>query len=97
MNENLEVVILAVGLGTRMKSGTIKILYRAAGCPIKQADAEIILELPEHAADRGLRDVQFGGRGREAAIARCCVEDEQGVAGRQHAAQLRHNFRLCPW
>jgi len=34
MNENLEVIILAAGLGTRMKSGTIKILHRAAGRPI---------------------------------------------------------------
>ena len=31
MNDNLEVIILAAGLGTRMKSGTIKILHRAAG------------------------------------------------------------------
>jgi bifunctional UDP-N-acetylglucosamine pyrophosphorylase/glucosamine-1-phosphate N-acetyltransferase len=34
MNDNLEVIILAAGLGTRMKSGTIKILHRAAGRPI---------------------------------------------------------------
>ena len=34
MNQNLEVVILAAGLGTRMKSQTIKILHRAAGRPI---------------------------------------------------------------
>jgi len=34
MNENLEVIILAAGLGTRMKSKTIKILHRAAGRPI---------------------------------------------------------------
>jgi bifunctional UDP-N-acetylglucosamine pyrophosphorylase/glucosamine-1-phosphate N-acetyltransferase len=34
MNENLEVIILAAGLGTRMKSSTIKILHRAAGRPI---------------------------------------------------------------
>ena len=34
MNQNLEVIILAAGLGTRMKSGTIKILHRAAGRPI---------------------------------------------------------------
>jgi bifunctional UDP-N-acetylglucosamine pyrophosphorylase / glucosamine-1-phosphate N-acetyltransferase len=34
MNENLDVVILAAGLGTRMKSATIKILHRAAGRPI---------------------------------------------------------------
>ena len=31
---NLEVIILAAGLGTRMKSSTIKILHRAAGRPI---------------------------------------------------------------
>ncbi|HVS30487.1 MAG TPA: bifunctional UDP-N-acetylglucosamine diphosphorylase/glucosamine-1-phosphate N-acetyltransferase GlmU [Thermoanaerobaculia bacterium] len=34
MTRNLEVVILAAGLGTRMKSSTIKILHRAAGRPI---------------------------------------------------------------
>jgi bifunctional UDP-N-acetylglucosamine pyrophosphorylase/glucosamine-1-phosphate N-acetyltransferase len=34
MNDNLEVIILAAGLGTRMKSGKIKILHRAAGRPI---------------------------------------------------------------
>jgi bifunctional UDP-N-acetylglucosamine pyrophosphorylase/glucosamine-1-phosphate N-acetyltransferase len=34
MNENLEVIILAAGLGTRMKSATIKILHQAAGRPI---------------------------------------------------------------
>ena len=32
--QNLEVIILAAGLGTRMKSKTIKILHRAAGRPI---------------------------------------------------------------
>jgi bifunctional UDP-N-acetylglucosamine pyrophosphorylase / glucosamine-1-phosphate N-acetyltransferase len=34
MNNDLDVVILAAGLGTRMKSNTIKILHRAAGRPI---------------------------------------------------------------
>lgn len=34
MPDTLEVVILAAGLGTRMKSSTIKILHRAAGRPI---------------------------------------------------------------
>jgi len=34
MTENVEVIILAAGLGTRMKSATIKILHRAAGRPI---------------------------------------------------------------
>jgi bifunctional UDP-N-acetylglucosamine pyrophosphorylase/glucosamine-1-phosphate N-acetyltransferase len=34
MTDDLDVVILAAGLGTRMKSKTIKILHRAAGRPI---------------------------------------------------------------
>jgi bifunctional UDP-N-acetylglucosamine pyrophosphorylase/glucosamine-1-phosphate N-acetyltransferase len=34
MSNDLDVVILAAGLGTRMKSKTIKILHRAAGRPI---------------------------------------------------------------
>jgi bifunctional UDP-N-acetylglucosamine pyrophosphorylase / glucosamine-1-phosphate N-acetyltransferase len=34
VNQNLEVIILAAGLGTRMKSAKIKILHRAAGRPI---------------------------------------------------------------
>ena len=38
---NLEVIILAAGLGTRMKSNTIKILHRAAGRPI----VEYVLDL----------------------------------------------------
>ncbi len=33
MNE-LEVIILAAGLGTRMKSRTVKVLHRAAGRPL---------------------------------------------------------------
>ena len=34
MPRNLDVVIMAAGLGTRMKSSTVKILHRAAGRPI---------------------------------------------------------------
>ena len=33
-NSELDVIILAAGLGTRMKSATVKILHRAAGRPI---------------------------------------------------------------
>ncbi|HEX8154446.1 MAG TPA: NTP transferase domain-containing protein, partial [Thermoanaerobaculia bacterium] len=33
-SNDLDVVILAAGLGTRMKSNTIKILHKAAGRPI---------------------------------------------------------------
>ena len=34
MTNDLDVIILAAGLGTRMKSDTVKILHRAAGRPI---------------------------------------------------------------
>ena len=34
MTDDLDVIVLAAGLGTRMKSRTIKILHRAAGRPI---------------------------------------------------------------
>jgi bifunctional UDP-N-acetylglucosamine pyrophosphorylase/glucosamine-1-phosphate N-acetyltransferase len=34
MSDNLEVIILAAGLGKRMKSATVKVLHRAAGRPI---------------------------------------------------------------
>src|ERR1700737_2923237 len=34
MSDNIDVVILAAGLGTRMKSQTIKVLHRAAGRPL---------------------------------------------------------------
>jgi bifunctional UDP-N-acetylglucosamine pyrophosphorylase/glucosamine-1-phosphate N-acetyltransferase len=34
MSDNLEVIILAAGLGKRMKSETIKVLHRAAGRPL---------------------------------------------------------------
>ncbi|MFK4648866.1 hypothetical protein ABIF96_007440 [Bradyrhizobium ottawaense] len=53
--------------------------HRAARLAVEQANAEMLLELSEHPAYRRLRDVEFGGSRREAAIARCCVKDEQGV------------------
>ena len=45
MNDNLEVIILAAGLGKRMKSSTIKILHRAAGRPIIDYVLDLASEL----------------------------------------------------
>jgi bifunctional UDP-N-acetylglucosamine pyrophosphorylase / glucosamine-1-phosphate N-acetyltransferase len=45
VNDNLEVIILAAGLGTRMKSATIKILHRAAGRPIIDYVLDLAAEL----------------------------------------------------
>jgi len=48
MPQNLEVIILAAGLGTRMKSATVKVLHRAAGRPI----IEYVLDLAAEVSDR---------------------------------------------
>jgi bifunctional UDP-N-acetylglucosamine pyrophosphorylase/glucosamine-1-phosphate N-acetyltransferase len=45
MNDNLEVIILAAGLGTRMKSAKIKILHEAAGRPIIDYVLDLASEL----------------------------------------------------
>ncbi|HEX2835861.1 MAG TPA: bifunctional UDP-N-acetylglucosamine diphosphorylase/glucosamine-1-phosphate N-acetyltransferase GlmU [Thermoanaerobaculia bacterium] len=81
MNQNLEVVILAAGLGTRMKSSTIKILHRAAGRPI----IDYVLDL---AAGVGANaPVLIVGHQRDAvqnaigARARYAVQEEQKGTG----------------
>src|SRR5260221_5912730 len=48
MTENLDVVILAAGLGTRMKSATVKVLHRAAGRPI----VDYVLDLAGQVSSR---------------------------------------------
>jgi len=79
--DNLEVIILAAGLGTRMKSATIKILHRAAGRPI----IDYVLDL---AWDIGTRPpIMVIGHQREAVQkivgerARYVVQDEQKGTG----------------
>jgi UDP-N-acetylglucosamine diphosphorylase/glucosamine-1-phosphate N-acetyltransferase len=44
---NLDVIILAAGLGTRMKSATIKILHRAAGRPVIDYVLDLAYEISE--------------------------------------------------
>jgi bifunctional UDP-N-acetylglucosamine pyrophosphorylase/glucosamine-1-phosphate N-acetyltransferase len=74
---NLEVVILAAGLGTRMKSATIKILHSAAGRPI----IDYVLDLSTALSERP--PVMIIGHQREAvqerigARARYAVQAEQ--------------------
>src|SRR3954462_14742411 len=92
-NTNLDVIILAAGLGTRMKSATIKILHRAAGRPI----IDYVLDL---AADLSPRPpVMIVGHQRDAVQksvgnrARFAVQDEQlgtGHAVLQAASVLRN-------
>lgn len=48
MTENLDVIILAAGLGTRMKSATVKVLHRAAGRPI----VDYVLDLAGQVSSR---------------------------------------------
>ena len=70
--QNLEVVILAAGLGTRMKSATIKILHRAAGRPI----IDYVLDLAADLTDAP--PVMVVGHQRDAV--------QQAVAGRARFA-----------
>jgi bifunctional UDP-N-acetylglucosamine pyrophosphorylase / glucosamine-1-phosphate N-acetyltransferase len=84
MNDNLEVIILAAGEGTRMKSSTIKILHRAAGRPL----IEYVLDLASTLTPRP--PVMVIGRDREkvqAAVgdrARFAIQEER--LGTGHAA-----------
>ncbi len=76
-NDNLEVLIMAAGLGTRMKSSTVKVLHRAAGRPI----IDYVLDLARGVSDRP--PVVIVGHQRDAVQesigtrARYAVQDEQ--------------------
>jgi len=77
MNDNLEVIILAAGLGTRMKSKTIKILHRAAGRPIIDYVLDLAAELssnpPVMVIGHQRDDVQKAVNNR----ARFAIQEEQ--------------------
>jgi bifunctional UDP-N-acetylglucosamine pyrophosphorylase/glucosamine-1-phosphate N-acetyltransferase len=81
MNDNLEVIILAAGLGTRMKSATIKILHRAAGRPIIDYVLDLAADLSPHPP------VMIVGYQREAvqeavgSRARFAVQEQQSGTG----------------
>jgi bifunctional UDP-N-acetylglucosamine pyrophosphorylase/glucosamine-1-phosphate N-acetyltransferase len=81
LSENLDVIILAAGQGTRMKSATIKILHRAAGRPI----IDYVLDL---AAEIGARSpIMVIGHQRDAVRAavgeraRYATQEEQKGTG----------------
>jgi bifunctional UDP-N-acetylglucosamine pyrophosphorylase/glucosamine-1-phosphate N-acetyltransferase len=97
MNDNLEVIILAAGLGTRMKSSTIKILHRAAGRPI----IDYVLDLAAGLSPNP--PVMIVGHQRDAvqqavgARARYAVQEEQlgtGHAVLQAATVLASDKRV---
>ncbi|HXH38428.1 MAG TPA: bifunctional UDP-N-acetylglucosamine diphosphorylase/glucosamine-1-phosphate N-acetyltransferase GlmU [Thermoanaerobaculia bacterium] len=81
LTENLEVIILAAGLGTRMKSATIKILHRAGGRPI----IDYVLDLAREICTGP--PIMVIGHQREAVQkvvgerARYAVQDEQKGTG----------------
>jgi bifunctional UDP-N-acetylglucosamine pyrophosphorylase/glucosamine-1-phosphate N-acetyltransferase len=81
MNDNLEVIILAAGLGTRMKSAKIKILHRAAGRAIIDYVLDLAADLSPHPP------VMIVGYQREAVLeaigsrARFAVQEHQSGTG----------------
>jgi bifunctional UDP-N-acetylglucosamine pyrophosphorylase/glucosamine-1-phosphate N-acetyltransferase len=81
LNQNLDVIILAAGQGTRMKSATIKILHAAAGRPI----IDYVLDLAGAICDRP--PIMVIGHQRESVQkavgerARYAVQEEQKGTG----------------
>jgi len=81
LTENLDVIILAAGQGTRMKSATIKVLHRAAGRPI----IDYVLDLAAEITARP--PVMVVGHQREAVQkavgdrARFAIQEEQKGTG----------------
>ncbi|HEY8848973.1 MAG TPA: sugar phosphate nucleotidyltransferase, partial [Thermoanaerobaculia bacterium] len=77
MSDSLEVIILAAGLGTRMKSARVKVLHRAAGRPI----IDYVVDLATQISDKP--PVVIIGHQREAVQkwlgdrARYAVQEEQ--------------------
>jgi len=97
MNDNLEVVILAAGLGTRMKSDKIKILHHAAGRPIIDYVLDLAAELspapPVMIIGHQREAVQQSVGGR----ARYAIQEEQlgtGHAVLQAASLVDPNRRV---
>ncbi len=95
MRNDLEVIVLAAGLGTRMKSSTIKVLHHAAGRPI----IDYVLDLAAALGDQ--QPVVIVGHQREAVRqsvgerARFAVQDKQlgtGHAVLQAAQSLTHDL-----
>jgi bifunctional UDP-N-acetylglucosamine pyrophosphorylase/glucosamine-1-phosphate N-acetyltransferase len=81
LNNDLDVIILAAGQGTRMKSATIKILHAAAGRPI----IDYVLDLAGAICDR--QPIMVVGHQRESVQkavgerARYAVQEEQKGTG----------------
>lgn len=92
--QNLDVIILAAGLGTRMKSATVKVLHRAAGRPI----IEYVLDLAAEVCDEP--PVVVVGHQREAVQktigdrARFAVQEQQ--LGTGHAVLQAATFLEGP-
>src|SRR5207253_288164 len=93
MTNNLDIIILAAGMGTRMKSKTVKVLHRAAGRPIIDYVLDIAAELSSRPP------VMVIGHQREAVQqsvgerARFAVQDQQLGTGHAvlQAAEILHS------
>ena len=49
MSDELQIIIMAAGLGTRMKSRTVKVLHRAAGRPLIDYVVDLAHEISDAA------------------------------------------------
>ncbi|HEX7705045.1 MAG TPA: bifunctional UDP-N-acetylglucosamine diphosphorylase/glucosamine-1-phosphate N-acetyltransferase GlmU [Thermoanaerobaculia bacterium] len=91
MNEQLEVIILAAGLGTRMKSSTIKILHPACGRPIVEYVLDLASGLSPHPPVMVIGHQREAVQQRVGERARYAIQEQPlgtGHAVLQAAAQL---------
>jgi bifunctional UDP-N-acetylglucosamine pyrophosphorylase/glucosamine-1-phosphate N-acetyltransferase len=77
MTKDLEVVIMAAGLGTRMKSSTVKILHRAAGRPIVDYVIDLAAALSEQPPILVIGHQREAVRAAIGDRARYAIQDEQ--------------------
>lgn len=77
MTDNLEVIILAAGLGTRMKSAKIKILHQAAGRPIIDYVLDVASEICASPPVLVVGHQREAVRERIGARARYAVQEQQ--------------------
>lgn len=81
LSRDVDVVILAAGLGTRMKSATIKILHRAAGRPIIDYVLDLAAEIGAPSPIMVIGHQRDAVRGAVGERARYATQEEQKGTG----------------
>ena len=104
----LGVIVMAAGLGKRMKSNHVKVLHQVAGKPMVQYAVEVALRVAGHRiavvvghqAEKVRHVIEAGITGTPGAQAVCIVEQAQqlgtGHAVMQSRSVFSHDDEVCP-